>query len=297
MSKISSKVLKSVVDAALTAVTKTMEKPPKKKANKKKKKTKNNETGITTKVARAAFGYQVAIKSFTISSVPQKNVGVDSSGGLRISGNSLFSANCTGNSANVKALLIGATYYDWVPLTSVYLDRRLQTFFYTYDSFAFRYIRVTYMPACSTTVAKSLAFGLTGDYTNTYDTPTNSQQSVLEMPGAVLTTIWASAYVERTYDGTDVYNTSSDTHNEQSQRYQMVLGAAVEATSGASTFYGQFMIEYVIDMYEPSIYKANINTPAPAGPDDPSHSTDSIPPLPISRTLSKSSSSSSFRRS
>lgn len=137
------------------------------------------------------------------------------------------------------------------------LDPRLFEIAKTYQYYAIRALRVTYIPVTGTTsagaIGASIAFGISQDALEYIDLPTPNATQVLEQNISTMSPIWMPFTVSYEHDGTRVWNTDPTTPgpiNQQSTQL-LLVGAYSDGTVAAETYIGEMYVDYVVDLYEP----------------------------------------------
>jgi len=134
------------------------------------------------------------------------------------------------------------------------LNGRLALMARNYSRYVFRKIKIHYMPRVSTTQAGSFAIGfiLDGGMQNL---ATLSFETVLQMVPSLLSAFREKGTLTFEYEGEQVYFTEYDSTSVASAR-QSVQGLLIgfpDATSIGALTMGQFWVEYVVDLYQPTL--------------------------------------------
>jgi hypothetical protein len=200
--------------------------------------------------APASEGFVIPRAHFGFSGQPQKMADYDSDRAVRITGCGLYNQAVIAGSST-PAAGFGSTAQYWRPITPAFVDPRLSNIEKVFQFYAFREVRVTYVPAVGATTVGQLALGIAQDSelsVGAFPTPTQTQ--VLELNTSILTPMWQVATMTYTHTGVKLWECYASAGEEADTGFQGEM-AAVLLGGIASTTYGQLYVEYIVDFYEP----------------------------------------------
>jgi hypothetical protein len=136
---------------------------------------------------------------------------------------------------------------------------RLTNLSCTYQWYAFRKIRFTYVPLIGATTAGAIAFGTLHSIGPVLSAGAfNTTGEVLQTgPGAIMTPLWQKASFEFDFHGTKLWPTTTNATTDAFEQIQGALVCCGQNMSGATT-YGVLQVDYVLDLYWPTQIVTNI---------------------------------------
>jgi len=174
----------------------------------------------------------------------------DADRAVRVTGCGLFLSPVRAGSVTPAAGFGGtASYYQSV--TPSILDPRLGNIESIFQFYAIREVRFTYVPAVGATTNAQCAFGVAQDSQIGTAIPAPTQTQILELNTSILVPAWQVATMTYTHTGTKLWECYAASAEEVDTKIQATIGSVLLGGI-ASTTYGQFYVEYVIDFYEPS---------------------------------------------
>jgi hypothetical protein len=188
---------------------------------------------------------------FSFTGGAQKLADQDSGSSLRIQGTDLFFQPIQAGSTDAKAGFGGTATY-WAVLTPTAISTRIASVEKMFQWYVIRRLKITYTPTIGTGTAGSLSVGVSTDaqLNTAFATPT--QQQVLELNPSLLSPVWAMSTLELKNTGTKLYECYRGSTTETSNETTQAILACTLLGGVASTTYGQFWLEYVIDFYQPT---------------------------------------------
>lgn len=145
----------------------------------------------------------------------------------------------------------------WRGVHPMSVDPRMMQLADTYQYYAFRALRFTYIPETGTSgpvTQVNLALGISQDSQEFVDLPTPSLTQMLEQNQSILTPVWCTTTISYTHDGTRVWRTDPTGEGTIDSTVQCLLGGVLSntATVGVNEGkLGELYVEYVCDLYEP----------------------------------------------
>jgi hypothetical protein len=197
------------------------------------------------------------VRGFRLESSDRPQVQTDESGsgsmaGIRISGTDLMCDIATG--ATTQAVLPGGLFYRKISPAFIG-STRVTNLSTTYQFYAFRKIRFTYVPLIvgGSTAGGAIAFGslhfigsaLTAGGFNT------TGEVLQTGPGSVMVPVWQPATFEYTFKGTKLWPTTTNGTTDASQTVQGAIVACGQGLSPSGP-YGVLQVDYVLDLYWPT---------------------------------------------
>jgi len=199
--------------------------------------------------APTSVGLVLPRSSFSFAGNAQKMADYDSGSSLRVTGCDLFSDAIVTTSSSSQ-VTYGFNGYTWVSLTPTVVSSRLQAVEEMFQWYAFRKIRVIYIPTCGTNQGVSVALGISTDADQSTVIPHPTQQQVMEYNPTMLVPVWQIASMEFKHSGVKLFQTYASSEGADT-RVQALIAATLLGAS-TSTTYGQLWLEYTIDFYQQS---------------------------------------------
>jgi len=294
MSSLKSQLAQAAMQQVVAKVTKaakdlgnSMKKP------KRKKKRNRLRSNLTSTIDRPSlqYGYVNPGNRFTTGK-PQAHSEYDNSNGVRLSGTSIISCYVgTGSlTATLGALQQGSAAVWYYPVTPSALDPRVIAYTKLFGFYAFRQLRVQYIPACSSSTAGTVAIGLVNDYSVTTDTTQPSQQQIMANEHCAIVPLWSVGEIKCTCRGSKLYNTLASGAVQLEDRIQYYIAAAFDRTQTGPVTYGALMVEYVLDLYLPVIPRTAVNLSTSKDEEDDHHDSTPAYITPPTTPLNKPSS-------
>jgi hypothetical protein len=206
-------------------------------------------------------GLVVPRASFEAVGKAQTLADFDPGRSMRIRGNGRFwdaVSRQTGTLGCFTPVPVVNPYTSYRAVNVFSLDPRLFELARTYQYYAIRSLRVTYIPNTGTSSAQaigaSLAFGISQDALEYVDLPTPNATQVLEQNISTMSPIWMPFTVSYAHDGTRVWNTDPTAPGPINQQTTQMLFVGVFSFSGfagPTTNIGDLYVDYVVDLYEP----------------------------------------------
>lgn len=148
---------------------------------------------------------------------------------------------------------------------------RLSQIAICFQYYAFRRLRLYYIPACNTGVSGSLCYGLDKQVNNRYDTDFLSSgisdAVILNMNPSIETPVWTPSVIEAKFDGDRVWANQRQTEDSKDyvvqtdyDEFQFALFGLIFNGVDNGT-YGRFVVEYEVDFYEPVYPSGNFSGP------------------------------------
>jgi hypothetical protein len=143
------------------------------------------------------------------------------------------------------------------------IDPRLAAVSQTYQFYAFRRIRVIYIPFVGTSTAGGLYLGIAKDTEQAANTfavigastgdTAGTPQDILEYDPSLMTAVWQPSTLEFQHSGTALWETYPNGEEPVNERLQAALVGIVEAvvTDTTPMIYGHLWLEYEVDFYVP----------------------------------------------
>lgn len=150
------------------------------------------------------------------------------------------------------AMYQGGTIYNGLLLSPDNASPRILNIARTFQFYAFRKLRITYIPHVGTTTFGSIALGYSansnvGNLDTTYAVINPTE--VMELNPSVMSPVWQPFTMEITHNGTKVWSVQQNADTDQYNEHQGDILAVI--TNGtANGNYGQLIMEYVLDLYE-----------------------------------------------
>jgi len=218
----------------------------------------------------AAFGLVAPRSYFKTSSTAQQMTQQDAKGSIRVHGCALFGSPIgvyTASTTNATQGALAAStranqgYFNISPTS---IDPRLAAVSQTYQFYAFRKIRLRYIPFVGTSTTGGLYLGVAKDAEQAAASfavvgaasgnSVGTTQNVMEYDPSLMTAIWQPAQIDFQHFGTDLWETYPNGEEPIDSRLQAAVVALTEGvTVSASTQYiaGHLWFEYEVDFYVP----------------------------------------------
>jgi hypothetical protein len=212
--------------------------------------------------APSAVGFTLPSATFNIIGRPLATADYDTTRGIRISGSGLASFSITNNNRNASGLFDNNAVPPaprqqfYIPVVPGNIDPRLYQIAKTFQFYAFRELKLVYVPAIGTTYVNNLAWGISQDAEEFLQIPNPTQQQVLEFNTAGTTPAWQTSTLQYHHPGTKTWTTNytGSEPGPVSQFYQAQICAVFSNTRGVGegdVVTGTVYVTYVIDLYEP----------------------------------------------
>jgi len=221
----------------------------------------SSTVGLQQREAPRSLGTIIPQNRFTFGGRPQMIADYDTDRGLRVQGSSLFAVNIAGNMSDQGGFAVAARIAPFIstfyfPLIPQNIDVRLATIAEVFQFYAFRKLRINYIPVVGTQTTNNVALGITQDLTFPAQYTTPTQQQLLNLSDSLTTPVWNAANLDFTHVGSKLWNTNQNNLLGDGIGAPDVLQAILCSslfTSSATTFvyYGTLWIDYVCDLYEP----------------------------------------------
>jgi len=211
--------------------------------------------------APSAVGFALPSATFNIIGRPLAVADYDTTRGIRISGSGLASFSI------VNALLTPAGLFDnlaappsrqqyYIPVVPGNIDPRLYQIAKTFQFYAFRELKLVYVPAVGTDYVNNFAWGISQDAEEFLQIREPTQQQVLEFNTAGTTPAWQTSTLQYHHPGTKTWTTNytGSEPGPVSQFYQAQICAVfsnVRTPGEPQIVTGTVYVTYVIDLYEP----------------------------------------------
>jgi len=201
---------------------------------------------------------------YKMSNNAQRIAEFDPDRSVRITGCGLFTDNLN-IQANQIGVFAGTTQNPltaWRGISPLSVDPRSFAVAITYQYYAFRVLRFSYIPQTGTSGAlarNSIALGISQDAQEYVELPYPSQTQVLEQNNSILTPVWSPCTISYTHDGTRVWRTDPEGEGTVDEMVQCLLAGVATVPGVIPTppaesnigIAGLLYIEYVMDLYEP----------------------------------------------
>jgi len=150
----------------------------------------------------------------------------------------------------------------WRGVSPMSVDPRMMQLAVTYQFYAFRALRFTYIPETGTSgpvTQVNLALGISQDSQEFIDLPTPSLTQMLEQNQSILTPVWCTTTISYSHDGTRVWRTDPAGEGTIDSVVQCLIGGVLSNTSTVDTQgkLGELYVEYICDLYEPQPVEAD----------------------------------------
>jgi hypothetical protein len=208
-------------------------------------------SGVISTFAPSAFGSVVPQSTFRYAGPAQQLADQDSRGSLRVIGTDLYSIPVSTAIAGTGAFFTSVIGPFYSALTPATISARVQAVEEMFQWYAIRKLRISYIPSCPSTTAFSLAFGIVTDPRILTAIPSPTEQQVLEMQPASMSTAWQPQSFMFIHTGTKLWECylSSESLDTRVQAY--IAGVTSTAVAG-NTGFGNLFVEYEIDFYQPT---------------------------------------------
>jgi hypothetical protein len=248
----------------------------KSKSAKAKKVRKTSKSANNNKLSMSAipsgYGFVAPETYFRTNAKVQSNAEQDPRNGVRAEGCALFTQVGINSLVPTAAFFGGLSNVNdqdngFVNLTPSIIDPRLSALALTYQYYAFRKIRVIYMPSVSTTVGGMVHLGISKDSSQAsiafnVATPgavgysNATPQQVLEYDPSLMSTSWQPAEMEFLHRGTSLWETYPNGEEPTDSRIQATLVAIIDSlasppSSATQLNLGKIWLQYEIDFYIP----------------------------------------------
>jgi hypothetical protein len=235
---------------------------------------------IQRTAAPTAFGFVSPRAYFSVTGRPQAIADQDARSGIKIVGCALYNSYLTAsNSQTVAGNPMGAFNSGsnlgraYSPLSPNNIDPRLTALVQCYQYYAFRRLKVYYIPMCgSSQVASSTVVGSNAiiylaigkDYeadaaafsaVGVASPSVGTVQNLMETDPSASSSVWQPLGLEFTHKGTKLWETFPNSEETFDARIQAALlgiveGGGITALAGLVQF-GRLWIEYEVDLYTP----------------------------------------------
>lgn len=187
----------------------------------------------------------------------------DNTRSLKMRGNGLLAFDIISRPARTAAwgysAVAGPTAARfWIAINPVVVDLRLNDIASTFNFYAIRHLRLTYIPQVGSTTLGSIALGMSTNALDTQLLPQPTQQQSLEFNHSCLFPVWQTTTVEYNHRGTKTWRIDEN-FGTLDQSYQIACCAVQNSPTAADLTYGKFYVEYEVDFYEPVPTGANPN--------------------------------------
>jgi len=147
-------------------------------------------------------------------------------------------------------------YPKWRGISPLSVDPRAFELAKTFQFYAFRLLRFTYIPATGSSgdlASRNIAFGISQDAQEFVDLPDPNLVQMLEQNKSVLTPAWTPCTLSYEHDGTRTWRVDPTGQGTIDEMVQCLLGGVTNrrAASGEPVSIGNFYMEYILDLYEP----------------------------------------------
>lgn len=217
---------------------------------------------IMAVTAPSAVGFTLPPATFNIIGRPLATADYDTTRGIRISGSGLASFSIVNNFRNSAGLFDNnavppapAQQY-YIPVVPGNIDPRLYQIAKTFQFYAFRELKLVYVPAVGTDYVNNFAWGISQDAEEFLQIPTPTQQQVLEFNTAGTSPAWQTSTLQYHHPGTKTWTTNytGSEPGPVSQFYQAQICSVFSKTRSVDEneiVTGTVYVTYVIDLYEP----------------------------------------------
>jgi len=217
---------------------------------------------IMAVAAPSAVGFTLPPASFNIIGRPLATADYDTTRGIRISGSGLANFSIFNSQRNAAGLFDNnvvppaPSLQYYIPVVPGNIDPRLYQIAKTFQFYAFRELKLVYVPAVGTDFVNNFAWGISQDAEEFLQIPNPTQQQVLEFNTAGTTPAWQTTTLQYHHPGTKTWTTNytGSEPGPVSQFYQAQICAVFsKARSGTEqdVVTGTVYVTYVIDLYEP----------------------------------------------
>jgi len=210
----------------------------------------------------ASEGAVIPRSGYGFNGAAQALADYDNTRSLKMRGNGLFAFDVINRSTQTAAwgfsAVPGGAARFWVAINPIVIDLRLQDIALTFNFYAIRNLRMTYIPQVGSQTQGSIALGMSTNALDTALLPQPSQQQALEFNHSVLFPVWQTTTMDYTHRGTKTWRVDEN-FGTLEQSYQIACCAVQSSPVASALTYGKFYVEYEVDFYEPVPTGANPN--------------------------------------
>lgn len=227
-----------------------------------------NNTRITG--VPAAFGFVAPRSYFRTSSTAQRMVQQDAKGSIRVHGCALFGSGVSTYSAATPAGQQGAFGSSTTPnrgyavIAPTEIDPRLAAVSQTYQFYAFRRIRLRYIPFVGTSTTGGLYLAIAKDTEAaevnfatlglTTGDSAGTAQDIMDYDPSLMSAVWQPAQLDFQHMGTELWETYPNGEEPIDKRLQAAIVGVVETAApivSTLSVFGHLWLEYEVDFYVP----------------------------------------------
>lgn len=210
--------------------------------------------------APSTIGIVAPRATYRMSNDAQRIADFDPDRSMRFTGNGLFWDPIMWNDIDTGAFEASEPtgvnpFSAWRGVSPLSVDPRLFEVMKTYQYYAFRLLRFTYIPETGSNgfgADTSLAFGVSQDSQEFIDLPQPNQVQMLEQNRSILTPSWTPCTLAYEHKGTKVWLVNPESEGTIDEVVQCLLGGVFSKLSpSGKAVIGKLYIEYVCDAYEP----------------------------------------------
>lgn len=197
--------------------------------------------------------------TYRMSNQAQRLADFDPDRSIRITGNGLFADAVMRRNGEPGLFLPIAgvnPFPAWRGVSPLSVDPRAFEVAITYQFYAFRLLRFTWIPSTGTSgelTQVNLAFGISQDSQEYIDLPNPQPVQMLEQNRSILTPAWTPCTLTYEHDGTRTWSTNPNGEGTIDEFTQCLFGGVASGPGipGEEHTIGQLYMEYVLDLYEP----------------------------------------------